>query len=146
MFVNGIKFLLIVSWHIDFVTAQYVPSKKYSEYIKPIGMVCNMYAKRGFVVTAILVNPEFKHLETFLNISGESIGYIVQNSNLVKPSINIATKNEHVKGSRKKDPYHQGRCLVDASYHSDVSEDSLNASHSPDWCRPFLAQLYPNQV
>ena len=39
MFVNGIKFLLTVSRHIDFVTAQYVPSKRYSGYIKPIEMV-----------------------------------------------------------------------------------------------------------
>ena len=45
MFINGIKFLLTVSRNIDFVTAQYVPSKKYGGYIKPIKMVCNMYAK-----------------------------------------------------------------------------------------------------
>ena len=49
MFINGIKFLLTVSRNIDFVTAQYVPSKKYSGYIKPIEAVCNMYAKRGFL-------------------------------------------------------------------------------------------------
>ena len=29
MFVNGIKLFLTVSWHIDFVTSQYIPSKKY---------------------------------------------------------------------------------------------------------------------
>ena len=51
IFVNGLKFLLTVFQHINFVTAQYVPSKKYSGYIKPIEMVCNMYTKRGFVVT-----------------------------------------------------------------------------------------------
>ena len=45
MFINGIKFILTVSRNIDFVTAQYMPSKKYSGYIKPIEMVCNMYAK-----------------------------------------------------------------------------------------------------
>ena len=59
MFINGIKFLLTVSWNIDFITAQYIPSKKYSGYINPIEVVCNMYAKRGFYVTAILADPEF---------------------------------------------------------------------------------------
>ena len=43
MFINGIKFLLTVSQNIDFVTAQYVLSKKYSRYIKPIEAVYNMY-------------------------------------------------------------------------------------------------------
>ena len=102
MFINGIKFLLTVSRHIDFVTAQYVPSKKYSGYIKPIEMVCNMYAKRGFVVTAILADPEFKHLENFLNKSGEHIGYIAPNGNSVEPSINATAKNEHVKEVERK--------------------------------------------
>ena len=83
MFINGIKFLLTVSWNIDFVTAQYVPSKKYSEYIKPIEMVCNMYTKRGLAVTTILADPEFKHLETFLEKNGGHIGYIAPNGNTV---------------------------------------------------------------
>ena len=56
-----------------------------------------MYAKRKFVVTAILIDPKFKHLENFLNKSGEHIGYIVPNGNLVESSINVTVKNEHVK-------------------------------------------------
>ena len=102
MFVNGIKFLFTVSQHIDFVIAQYVPSKKYSGYIKPIEMFCNMYVKRGFVVTAMFADPKFKHLENFLNKSGERIGYIVPDDNLVEPSINATTKNEHVKEAERK--------------------------------------------
>ena len=102
MFINGIKFLLTVSRHIDFVTAQYVPSKKYGGYIKPIKIVCNMYAKRGFVITAILADPEFKHLENFLKKSGGHIGYIAPNSNSIQPSINVTAKNEHVKEAERK--------------------------------------------
>ena len=102
MFVNGIKFLLAVSWHIDFVTAQYVPSKKYSGYIKQIEMVCNMYTKREFVVTAILVEPEFKHLVNYFNKSGERIGFIFPNGNSVEPSINVTGKNKHIKEAKRK--------------------------------------------
>ena len=102
MFVNGIKFLLIVSRHIDFVTAQYVPSKKYNGHIKPIVKVCNMYTKRGFVVTAILVDPEFKHFENFLNKSGDRIGYIAPNGNSIEPSINVTGENEHVEEAERK--------------------------------------------
>ena len=101
MFVNDITFLLTVSRHIDFVTAQYVPSKKCSGYIKPIEMVCNMYAKRGFVVTAILADPKFNHLQNFLNKSGECIGYIAPNSNSIERSINVTAKNEHVKEAER---------------------------------------------
>ena len=78
MFINGIKFLLTVSRNIDFVTAQYVLRKKYSGYIKPIEVVCNMYAKRGFAVTTILANPEFKHLETFLDKMVVALGISLQ--------------------------------------------------------------------
>ena len=62
-FVNSIIFLLTMSQHIDFVAAQYVPTKKYNGQIKPIKTVYNMYAKKGFFVTAILIDPEFKHLK-----------------------------------------------------------------------------------
>ena len=102
MFVNGIKFLLTVSRHVDFVTAQYVPNRKYNGYIKPIEMVCNMYTKRGFVVTAILADPEFKHLDNFLNKSGKRIGYVAPNSNSVEPSINVTGENKHVEEAERK--------------------------------------------
>ena len=86
MFINGIKFLLTVSQNVDFVTAQYVPNKKYKGYIKPIEIVYNMYAKRGFAATAILTDPKLKHFENFLNKSGGRIGYIAPNSNTVQPT------------------------------------------------------------
>ena len=41
-----------------------------SIYIEPIEMVCNMYAKRRLFVTTLLADPEFKHLESFLNQTG----------------------------------------------------------------------------
>ena len=94
-FINGIKLLLTVSQNIDFVTAQYIPSKKYSEYIKPIEMVCNMYAKRGFAVTAILADPKFQHLKTFLDKTDGRIGYTAPNGNTVQPTINVTAKNKH---------------------------------------------------
>ena len=102
MFVNNIKFLLTVSQHIDFVTAQYVPSKKYSGYVKPIEMICNMYAARWFMVTVILADPEFKHLEDYLNKSGRRIGYIAPNGQSVQPTINTTAENEHVEEAERK--------------------------------------------
>ena len=64
-------------------------------------MVCNIYAKRGIVVTAILADPKFKHLENFLNKSDERIGYITLNGNSVEPSINVTAENEHVKEAER---------------------------------------------
>ena len=61
-----------------------------------------MYAKRGFVVTAILADPEFKHLENFFNKNGEHIGYIAPNGNSIEPSINVTGKNKHVKEVERK--------------------------------------------
>ena len=55
-----------------------------------------MYATRGFVVTAILANPEFKHLENFLIKSSRHIGYIAPNGNSVEPTVNVTGNNEHV--------------------------------------------------
>ena len=102
IFINGIKFLLTVSQNIDFVTAQYVTSKKYSGYIKPIKAICNMYAQRGFFVTTIPTDPKFLHLETFLNKTGGRIGYIAINGNADEPTVNVTAKNEHVEEAERK--------------------------------------------
>ena len=61
-----------------------------------------MYAERGFVVTAILTDPEFKHLENSLNKSGGCIGYSAANGNTFQPSINVIAENEHVDGAERK--------------------------------------------
>ena len=61
-----------------------------------------MYAKRGFVVTAILADPEFKHFENFLNKSGGYIGYIAPNGNSIEPSINVTAENGHVEEVERK--------------------------------------------
>ena len=61
-----------------------------------------MYAKRGFVVTAILDDPESKHLGNFLNKSGEYIGYIAPNGNSVEPSIDVTAENQHVEEGERK--------------------------------------------
>ena len=61
-----------------------------------------MYATRGFAVTAILADPEFKHLETFLDKNGGRIGYIAQNGNTVQPTINVTAENEHVEEVERK--------------------------------------------
>lgn len=57
MFINGIKFLLTVSRHLNSITSQYILSKKNSGYVAPIKLVYNMYAKRVFLVTTILTDP-----------------------------------------------------------------------------------------
>ena len=58
-------------------------------------MMCSMYAKKGFIVTAILIDPEFKYLEKLLNRSGQHIGYVAPNGNPVEPLINVTGKNRH---------------------------------------------------
>ena len=65
-------------------------------------MVCNIYAKRGFVVTAILADPEFKHLENSLNKSGDRIGYMAPNGYSIEPSINVTGENEHVEEAERQ--------------------------------------------
>ena len=101
MFVNNIKLLLTVSQHIDFVTAQYVPSKKYSGYDKANKLICNMYPARGFMVTVILADPEFKHLEKYLNENSRRIGYIALNGHSVQPTINTTAEKEHVEEAER---------------------------------------------
>ena len=65
-------------------------------------MVWNMYAKRGFAVTAILADPEFKHLVTFLDKNGGHIGYIAPNGNTVQPTTNVIAENEHIEEAEKR--------------------------------------------
>ena len=138
MFINCIKFLLTVSWHIDFVTAKYVPSKKYTWYIKPIEMVCNMYTKRWFVVIANLADPRFKHSE---NSSTRAVNALATLPQIATPRTIYQRhwRERTCRRGREKDLYRQRKSSIDASYYSNVTKDPLNVSYSPDWCRLILA-------
>ena len=45
MFVCGIKFLLTVLRHLNFVTVEYICDRKYSTYVDSIEAICIMYAR-----------------------------------------------------------------------------------------------------
>ena len=54
------------------------------------------------MVTVILVDPKFKHLEDYLNRSGRRIGYITPNGNSVEPTVNTTAEDKYVNEAERK--------------------------------------------
>jgi hypothetical protein len=59
-FVDGIAFLVTLSWKIRFVTAEHVPVRTAKSLSKHLDQVLQVYHHAGFNVRMILMDGEFK--------------------------------------------------------------------------------------
>jgi hypothetical protein len=79
MFVNQIPFFMSISKHIRFLTCERLDNRKAPSFIQALKRIYGIYRKRGFVITNILGDGEFKctrgavatGLRSELNICGE---------------------------------------------------------------------------
>jgi len=67
MFVNGIPFLVTVSWHIKFGTIQPIANWKLATIMAGMKAVLQVYRRAGFVVTHALMDGEFELLRGVLS-------------------------------------------------------------------------------
>lgn len=97
-----------------------------------------MYTNIGFFVITILIYPEFRHLETYLNKTGRRISYAhFKKGNSTEPTINVAGENEHWKKQKERfGPSRKGRVLLEppfpcfGKYHKCQSFFSLEKCYS----------------
>ena len=82
MFVNGIRFIITKSCHIQFMTVERIPNSKDATLMKSILQIKQIYRYRGFKIDTILMDGEFASLEK--NLLGEQI------------KLNLCSNNEHV--------------------------------------------------
>jgi hypothetical protein len=70
MFNERFIFLITLSQGIRFCTAQMILDQKNSTILRVMEQVKNVYAKRGFRITTILMDGQFEHLKTKLTGMG----------------------------------------------------------------------------
>jgi hypothetical protein len=59
-FVDGTTFLITVSWHIKFVTAEHLQIRTVTSLCKHLDRVLQVYVRAGFIVRTILMDGEFE--------------------------------------------------------------------------------------
>jgi hypothetical protein len=62
MFVNRIPFFVTVSRNIRFCTAEMIPNQNGTTLITGLKQVKAIYAKRGFIITSVLMDGQFDSL------------------------------------------------------------------------------------
>ena len=70
MFVNKIPFFVTISRHIHFSTVEMIANKEMSTLLTSIKAVTALYQQRGFKITELLMDGEFKSLHTDLAALG----------------------------------------------------------------------------
>jgi hypothetical protein len=66
MFVNGLPFMVSISWKINFTTVEYLLGRKQSQLVNSIKKIVNLYRTRGFTIYTALVDREFECLRSDL--------------------------------------------------------------------------------
>jgi hypothetical protein len=82
MYVNGIPFLVSISRHSKFGTAEMLKSESAAQLLVSIKLVTQTYATRGFLVTRMMVDGQFEPLR------GELAGLGI--------AVNCVSRDEHV--------------------------------------------------
>ncbi len=62
-FVDGMAFLITVSWHIKFITAKHLQIRMAMSLCKHLEWVGQVYARAGFMVRTILMDGEFEKVK-----------------------------------------------------------------------------------
>jgi hypothetical protein len=65
-FVDGMVFLIMVSWHIKFITAEYFQVRTVRSLCKHLERVRQVYKRAWFVVRTILMDREFEKMKNCL--------------------------------------------------------------------------------
>ena len=83
MFCNGLPFLTTVSENINFLTAEFLPTRGAEHLSSTITKVLNLYGRNGFIVRVIHMDNEFSCLKEYLPMleiemtaAGEHVGLI----------------------------------------------------------------------
>ncbi len=103
MFVDGIAFVVTVSWDLKFITTHYLPSRTASKLAQSLKETIRIYEQGGFRVQNLLMDGEFEKVKQHLP------EIIVKTT---APVNMLAKWNDTRKGARGScAPSHTNKCL-----------------------------------
>jgi predicted fused transcriptional regulator/phosphomethylpyrimidine kinase len=98
MKVNGVSFLMSISRHIKFGTAEFIESHHAKVILKAVTHLQNVYAKGGFWIVTILMDGEFESLCPELINLGMSLNTASRDEHVPEIERRIRTVKERVRG------------------------------------------------
>jgi hypothetical protein len=115
MFVNGVPFLVSVARGLNFVTAEFTPSRTAKQPAAGITRMIDLYARGGFQVGTVLMDNEFEKLQNLVSIfainttaAKEHIPEVERKIRLIKeghPKYPSAQENAQAHADRASLPY-----------------------------------------
>jgi hypothetical protein len=107
MNVNGIPFLMTISWHIKFGSAGKLDTLENKTIISHFRVVMNMDRSRGFRVTIILADNQFESMIGDLADLGAIINVVSHDEQVPKVEQYNRTIKEHVRSTYHMLPFTQ---------------------------------------
>ena len=99
MYVNGLRFFITKSCHIKFTTAQFITSTKASSLMESFIEVHCIYLLRGFQITTVHMDGQFKPLEAQLAAVHADFNPVLQNKHVKEIEQMIQTVKERTRGT-----------------------------------------------
>jgi hypothetical protein len=94
MYANGIPFLVSISRHIKFGTAEMLKSESGAQLLASIKLVTQTYTTRGFLVTRMMVDGQFEPLCGELADLGIAVNYFSRDEHVPEIERHIRTLKE----------------------------------------------------
>ena len=115
MRVNGIRFFISSSRHIKFITAEHIKNGKEETLFLSIAKIRWLYLQRGFNVSAILLDGEFKFMELRILDIGITLNTCSNNEHVGEIKHLIRTVKERARGTYNTLPFKKipGRMIVE---------------------------------
>ena len=120
MYINGIAFLVTVSWHIKFGAVEPLVKRKQMHLLAGIRSVAQIYRRAGFKVTAALMDEEFETLRGDLADLNIALNTTARNKHVGNVEQCIQTIKERMQAVYNTLPYRQmpPRLIIEMAKHA----------------------------
>jgi hypothetical protein len=118
MYVNRIPFLMTVSRHIKFGTAEMLKSESDASLLDAIKHVKKAYATRGFKLTYVLADGQFESLRADLTDLGIALNCVSRDEHVIKIERYIRTVKERTRCNNNMRPFKtlRSRIIIEMVY------------------------------
>ena len=104
-FINGLRFLHTISTDIRYRTSQYIADASMPTLLTCLIAVCTLYRARGFLVTQVTTDGEFKPLKTDALKAGIPLNITGADEHAKSAERSIRTTKERVRGTYNTLPF-----------------------------------------
>eukprot|EP00560_Eucampia_antarctica_P002872 CAMPEP_0197841412 /NCGR_PEP_ID=MMETSP1437-20131217/46161_1 /TAXON_ID=49252 ORGANISM="Eucampia antarctica, Strain CCMP1452" /NCGR_SAMPLE_ID=MMETSP1437 /ASSEMBLY_ACC=CAM_ASM_001096 /LENGTH=139 /DNA_ID=CAMNT_0043451161 /DNA_START=1375 /DNA_END=1794 /DNA_ORIENTATION=+ len=118
MFINGLRFLMTKSRHIKFTTVQFIVNADSDTLYKSILDIKKLYQRRGFDVNYILMDGQFKTIESQLLDAQITLNSTTADKHVAEIERMIQVVKERIRGVYTTVPFKRmpGHMVIELVY------------------------------